>query len=197
LLEVVDDPQPLLKLGILRLDGVLEMHDHMGARADLLTCEVNLLSGVVQLVLGLAKVAVCDLQLKVLLRRLTCPTIEESILMLKPLHCMQREGGLLDVCIQTCTLLGDDSTGVVLQVEQVPHVFGQVRALEAELWAGDVTHDLVALLPHGLHMITYREECKQCVDGDGEAMLTKCSESHMRHLLDGVINVVADDGSPE
>jgi hypothetical protein len=46
---------------------------------------------------------------------------------------VQPEGSLLGVRIQTCTLLGDDSAGVVLEVEQVPRVLGQVRALEAEL----------------------------------------------------------------
>jgi hypothetical protein len=67
--------------------------------------------------------------------------------MLKPLHHVRCEGILLSVCIQTCMLLNDDSSHVALQVEQVPHVLGQVRALEAELQTGHVTHGVVALLP--------------------------------------------------
>jgi hypothetical protein len=42
-----------------------------------------------------------------------------------------------------------------------------------------------------------REECKRCVSGDGEASLTQRHESHVCHLLNGVVNVVADDSSPE
>jgi hypothetical protein len=110
---------------------------------------------------------------------------------------VQREGSLLGVRIQTCTLLGDDSAGVVLEVEQVPHVLGQVRALEAELQAGDVTHVLLALLPNGVLLITNQEECKRCVGGDSEAVLTPCSESHMHHLLDRVINIIVEDGTPK
>jgi hypothetical protein len=74
--------------------------------------------------------------------------MEDDVLALKPLHRVRCEGSLFGVCIQTRTLLGDDSTGVVLQVEQVPHVLGQVRALEVEMQAGDVTHGEVALTQH-------------------------------------------------
>jgi hypothetical protein len=123
--------------------------------------------------------------------------MEDGILTLKPLHHVRCEGSLLSVHIQTCMLLGDDSAGVVLKVEHVPCVLGQVRALEAELQAGDVTHGLVVLQPHGLLLIMNREDCKRCVGGDGEAVLAQRGESHVHHLLDGVVDVVADDGSPE
>jgi hypothetical protein len=104
---------------------------------------------------------------------------------------------LLGVRPQTHTLLGDNSVSVVLQVEQVPHVLGQVGEVEAELQASDVAHGLVALLPLGLLLITNREECKRCVSGDGKAALTECRASHVRHLLNRIVNVVADDGSPK
>jgi hypothetical protein len=79
--------------------------------------------------------------------------MEDGVLTLKPLHHVRCEGSLLGVRVQTCTLLGDDSAGVVLQVEQVPRVLGQMGEVEAELWATDVTHGLVALLPLGLLLI--------------------------------------------
>jgi hypothetical protein len=85
-LEVGDDLRPLLKLGILRLDGILKINDHVGAGVHRLTCEVDLLLGVDQPVLDLAKAAVRDLQLKVLLHRLMCPMMKESVLTLKALH---------------------------------------------------------------------------------------------------------------
>jgi hypothetical protein len=122
--------------------------------------------------------------------------MEDGILMLKPLHRVRHEGSLLKVRVQTCTLLGDDYGGVVLQVEQVSHVLGQVQALEAELRAGNITHGLVVLLWQGLLLIMNREECKWFVGSDSEAVLTQRGESHMRHLLDGVVYLVADDGSP-
>jgi hypothetical protein len=93
--------------------------------------------------------------------------------MLKPLHRVRREGCLLSVHVQTRTLLGDDYAAVVLQVEQVSHVLGQVRALEAELRAGNITHGLVVLLWQGLLLITNREECKRFVGSDSEAVLTQ------------------------
>jgi hypothetical protein len=42
-------------------------------------------------------------QLQVHLRRLMCPTTEDGILTLKPLHRVRHEGSLLGVRIQTCT----------------------------------------------------------------------------------------------
>jgi hypothetical protein len=93
-------------------------------------------------------------------------------------------------------LLGDDYAGVVLQVEQVSHVLGQVRALEAELRAGNITHGLVVLLWQVLLLITNREECKRFVGSNSEAVLKQRGERHMRHLLDGVVYLIADDGSP-
>jgi hypothetical protein len=116
--SIGDDLRPLLKLGILRLDSVLKIHDHVGAGVHLLTGNVDLLQGVVQPMLSITKAVVRDLQLKILLCRLMCPTMEESVLVLKPLHCMQHEGGLLNICVQMRTLLGDDSTDVVLQVNK-------------------------------------------------------------------------------
>jgi hypothetical protein len=42
--------------------------------------------GVVPPVLNLAEAAICDLELKVLVRKLKCPTVEDGILMPQPLH---------------------------------------------------------------------------------------------------------------
>jgi hypothetical protein len=153
--------------------------------------------GEVPHMLGLTKEVVCGLQLQVHLHRLTCPMMEDGVLTLKPLHSMRREGSQLGVCVQTLMLLDYDSASVVVQVKQVPHVLSQVGEVEVKLQAGDVTHGLVALLPLRLLLITNQEECKWCVGANGEATLTQCHESHVRHLLDGVFNVIADDGSPK
>jgi hypothetical protein len=104
----------------------------MGTSVHLLLSELKLLTSEVPPVLDLTKVEVCSLQLEVHLYRLMCPTTKDDILTLKPLNRVRREGSLLSIRIQTCTLLGDDSIGVVLQVEQVAHVLGQVRVLEVE-----------------------------------------------------------------
>jgi hypothetical protein len=61
LLEVGDRLRPLLKLYISCLNGILEMHDRVGPGVHLITSKVNLLTGVVPPVLGLAKAAVCNL----------------------------------------------------------------------------------------------------------------------------------------
>jgi hypothetical protein len=196
LLEVRDSLHPLLKLSVLRLDGILEMHDCVGIGVHLLTCEVKLLTGEVPPVLGLTKVAVCDLQLQIHLHRLTCPMMEDGILSPKPLHRVQCECSLLDVRVQMHTQLDDDPTGVVLQVEQVPRILGQKSGTSTEVWAGEVTHGLVALVPLRFILILNWEECNQCVGGGGEAALKQESESHVCHLLDGVIHLIANDGSP-
>jgi hypothetical protein len=85
-MEVCDSLHPLLKHNIPRLDSILEMHDCMDTGVHLLTGKVNLLSSIVQPVLGLAKVVVRDRQLQILLCRLTCSTAEEGILALQPFY---------------------------------------------------------------------------------------------------------------
>jgi hypothetical protein len=77
-LEAGDDLCPLLKLGILHLNGILKINDNLGVGVHRLTCEVDLLLGVDQPMLDLAKAAVRDLQLKVLLHRLTCPMMKRA-----------------------------------------------------------------------------------------------------------------------
>jgi hypothetical protein len=86
LLEVGDSLRPLLKLGVLRLDGVLRMYDRVGTGVYLLMCNVEMPMDEVSPMLSLTKTVVHSLQLQVHLRRLTCPTMEDSILTLKPLH---------------------------------------------------------------------------------------------------------------
>jgi hypothetical protein len=44
-------------------------------------------------------------------------------------------------------------------------------------------------------LITGRKEPDRHVGGGSEAMLTQRSESHVHHFHDGVINLLADDGS--
>jgi hypothetical protein len=46
-------------------------------------------------------------------------------------------------------LLDDGPAGVVLQVEQVPHVLGHLCPINAETWALKVTHGLEVQLPVG------------------------------------------------
>jgi hypothetical protein len=99
-----------------------------------------------------------DLQLEVLLRRHMCPTVEDSVLMNHPLHHMRCEGDLLYVRIQVCMLLNDDTAGVVLQVEQVPHVLGHLRPTRAELKTCDVAHGLEALSPLRIFLIADQKE---------------------------------------
>jgi hypothetical protein len=70
-------------------------------------------------------------------------------------------------------LLGNDPTGVVLQVEQVPHVLGHLSRTGAVVWASEVTHDLKVLLPLALILIMDLEERDWCVGGGGEAALTQ------------------------
>jgi hypothetical protein len=104
-------------------------------------------------------------------------------------------GGVLGVHVQTCTLLDNGPIGVVLQVEQVSQVLGHLYRTGAKVWAGEVTHGLVALLPLGLMLVQNWKERDQRVGGGGEAALTHQSGSHVRHLLDGVVDLAPNDGS--
>jgi hypothetical protein len=56
-------------------------------------------------------------------------------------------------------------------------------------------YSLEALLRRGVFLITDREELIRYVGGGGEVALTKQSESHVCHLLDGVIDLAINDGS--
>jgi hypothetical protein len=67
LLEVGDRLHPILKLDVLRLNGVLMVDDPVGTDIHLLTSDVELLMGVVPPMLGLTKLTISDLQLTVLL----------------------------------------------------------------------------------------------------------------------------------
>jgi hypothetical protein len=92
-------------------------------------------------------------------------------------------------------LLDDDPAGVVLQVEQVPHVLGHLCPTDTEVWDGEVTHGLMVLLPLRLLLIVDQKENYQRVGGGGEAVLTQESESNVRHLLDGVVHLAPNDSS--
>jgi hypothetical protein len=70
--------------------------------------------------------------------------------------------------------------GVVLQIEQVPHVLGSVQALEAEMWVGDVTHGLVA--PANYKLGRVQVACQQCQRGCAHTMKWElCAPSSRRH----------------
>jgi hypothetical protein len=63
------------------------------------------------------------------------------------------------------------------------------------VWDLEVAHGLEVLLPRGVFLITNREEHNRYVSGGGEAALTQRRESHMCHLLAGVVDLAAKDGS--
>jgi hypothetical protein len=67
LLEVGDHLRPLLKFGVMCLNGVLKVDDPMGTDIHLLASDVEQLTGVVAPMLDLTKLTVSDLQLAVLL----------------------------------------------------------------------------------------------------------------------------------
>jgi hypothetical protein len=67
LLEVGDRLRPLLKLAVMRLNGMLKVNDPVGTDIHLLASDVEQLMGVVPPMLGLTKLTISDLQLAVLL----------------------------------------------------------------------------------------------------------------------------------
>jgi hypothetical protein len=67
LLEVGDRLRPLLKLAVMRLNGMLKVNDPVGTDIHLLVSDVEQLMGVVPPMLGLTKLTISDLQLAVLL----------------------------------------------------------------------------------------------------------------------------------
>jgi hypothetical protein len=77
----------------------------------------------------------------------------------------------------------------VLQIEEVPQVFGHRSPISAEVWALNVAHGRETLLPLRVFLIVDREEH----DRHGSA-LTQGSESYVRHLLNDIINLSPDDG---
>jgi hypothetical protein len=74
---------------------------------------------------------------------------------------------------QMHTLLDDGPAGVVLQVEQVPHVLGHHSHTGVDVRALEVGHGLRVLLPHGVLLILDLEEQNWHVDSGGEAALTQ------------------------
>jgi hypothetical protein len=93
------------------------------------------------------------------------------------------------------TLLHDGPGGVVLQVGQVLCVFGQRNQTSAEVRALEVGHNLKALLPHMVLLITIREKWARHHRGSGDAALTQGGECDMCHLLDGSVGLAANKGS--
>jgi hypothetical protein len=67
-----------------------------------------------------------------------------------------------------------------------------VGPLGAELQASELTSGLKALAPLALLLITDREQLDRRVS---EVSLTEGGECHMRHLLNGIINIASNDGS--
>jgi hypothetical protein len=101
---------------------------------------------------------------------------------------------VLPICGQPQTLLDDGTGGVVLHVEQVLHVPGHLIHTGAQVGALKVRHGLMVLLPHGVLLIVDLEEHDRHLDGGGEAALTQGSEGDECHLLDGAVELTADDG---
>jgi hypothetical protein len=84
---------------------------------------------------------------------------------------------------------------VVLEDEQVLCILGHVRPSCIELWAHELAGGHKALMPLGLLLITDRKERDQRVGGVSEVSLTQGGECHVRHLLDGVIDLTTNDDS--
>jgi hypothetical protein len=95
------------------------------------------------------------------------------------------------------TLLDDGPGGVVLQVEQVLHVLGHLSHTSVEVGGGvalGVGHGHEALLPLGVLLIMIREECGRHLGGGGKAVLRQGDEGDECRLLDGVVELTANDG---
>jgi hypothetical protein len=88
----------------------------------------------------------------------------------------------------------DDSPGgVVMHVEHVLHVLGQYSHAGVEARALEVGHGLKTLLPHGILLVTNREERDWHHSGVGEVALTQGGEGDLCHLLDGLIQPDTND----
>jgi hypothetical protein len=113
--------------------------------------------------------------------------VEDVILMPRPL-------GVLLVCGQPQTLLDDGPGCVVLQVEQVLCILGHLSHTVMEVGALGAGHSHKALVPHGVFLIMNREESGRHLDSGGEVALTKSGEGDECHLLNGAVELAADDG---
>jgi hypothetical protein len=136
--------------------------------------------------LGLTEVVVCDLQLTVLVRTWKCTTTENGILMPQPVD-------VLPICGQPQTLLDDSPSGVVLQVEQVCCVLGHLSHANMEVGTLEVGHGLKALLPYRVLLIMNREERDRHLCSSGEATLTHGGEGDECRLLNGAVELTAND----
>jgi hypothetical protein len=85
-LEVGDCLHPLLKLGLQRLEGMLQVNNPVGTDLHLLMTNVKQLTGVVPPMLSLTESTVSNLWLTVLLRRWKCTATEDGIPMPQPLQ---------------------------------------------------------------------------------------------------------------
>jgi hypothetical protein len=112
--------------------------------------------------------------------------------MTQPLQLERCADSLLLIHIQTRTMLNDDAANVVLQVEQVLYVLGHMCPTGAELWAREVASGLKVPVPCGILLVPDREQSDRRVS---EALLAHGSECHMHHLLNGIVDLVSDDGS--
>jgi hypothetical protein len=92
-------------------------------------------------------------------------------------------------------LLDDGPGKVVLQVERVLHVLSHHSHTDMEVRTLGVGHGHKVLLPYGVPLITNQEERNWHLRGSGEVALTQGGEGDMCHLLNGVVELTADDGS--
>jgi hypothetical protein len=102
--------------------------------------------------------------------------------------------GMLLKRVQVQTMLDDGPGGAVLHVEHVPRVLGQCCHAGMEVRALGVGHGLKTLLPHGILQIMNQEERDWHCGGVGEVALTQGGECDLCRLLDGLIQLDADDG---
>jgi hypothetical protein len=132
--------------------------------------------------------------LAVLLYRWMCTAVKDGILMPQPLNLTGGYSGTLLVRHQTCTLLHDCPSGVVLKVEQVMCVPGQQSHPGVEVRTLEVGHGLKTLLPYEVLLIpNWEKRDRQCCSSD-EVVLAQGGESDVCHQLNAGVGLTSDDG---
>jgi hypothetical protein len=75
------------------------------------------------------------------------------------------------------------------------HVLGHRNHIGAKVGALEVRHNLKAQLPHGFLLIMNQEKRDGYCCSSDEAALTQGGECDLCRLLDGSVELAADDGS--
>jgi hypothetical protein len=113
----------------------------------------------------------------------------------RPLNLMGGGSGTLLVRRQTRMLLHACPGSLVLKVEQVLRVPGQRSHPSMEVRALEVGHGLKTLLPYGVLLIPNQGKCDRQCCSSGEVVLAQGGESDVRHQLNAVVGLTANDGS--